>query len=57
MNIRSITPKENFLLRDLTSKVILSYLSCFNARFSFGEAVLGQSFGAGPCLFSRGGAR
>jgi hypothetical protein len=25
-----------------------------NARCSFGEAVLGQSFGTGPCFFSGG---
>ncbi len=39
----------------LTRSKVFGHITSYNARCSFGEAVLGQSFGAGPCLFLKGG--
>ncbi len=38
----------------LTIKASDRTYSLHNARCSFGEAVLGQSFGTGPCFFPEG---
>jgi hypothetical protein len=35
----------------LTKPAQSGYITVYNARGSFGEAVLGQSFGVGPCFF------